>query len=111
MLDDRMVDELNAIIAELGGESALGRALNTDVDLRSAIREGFPKEVVDSVLDSANLTLKDLSQSLNLSRAASSAAAGRAASPGMSQTASTGWPASLRWPSTTSGTRTERRVG
>jgi putative toxin-antitoxin system antitoxin component (TIGR02293 family) len=58
-----MVDELNAIIAELGGESALGRALNTDVDLRSAIREGFPKEVVDS----ANLTLKDLPQSLNLS--------------------------------------------
>ena len=62
-----MVDELNAIIAELGGESALGRALNTDVDLRSAIREGFPKEVVDSVMNAAALTLKDLSQSLNLS--------------------------------------------
>ena len=62
-----MVDELNAIIAELGGESALGRTLNTDVDLRSGIREGFPKEVVDSVMDSANLTLEDLSQSLNLS--------------------------------------------
>jgi len=67
ILGDRMVNELNAVIEELGGEAALGRTLTTEAELRSAIREGFPKEVVDSVMDSAGLTLKDLSRSLNLS--------------------------------------------
>ncbi|MGA2186197.1 MAG: antitoxin Xre/MbcA/ParS toxin-binding domain-containing protein [Bryobacteraceae bacterium] len=67
MIDDRMVNELNAVIEELGGKAALGRALTTEADLRTAIREGFPTEVVESVMDSAGLTLKDLSRSLNLS--------------------------------------------
>jgi len=67
MISDRMVNELNAVVEELGGKAALGRTLTTEAELRSAIREGFPKEVVDSVMDSAGLTLKDLSRSLGLS--------------------------------------------
>ena len=66
-MDDRMADELQAVIAELGGERALGRTLLTDNDLRSAIREGFPQEVVGSVMNSAGLTLKELSATLDLS--------------------------------------------
>ena len=62
-----MVNELNGIVEELGGAAALGRTLATEDDLRSAIREGFPNEVVGSVMDSAGLTLKELSRSLNLS--------------------------------------------
>ena len=62
-----MVNELNGIVEELGGPAALGRSLTTEGDLRSAIREGFPNEVVGSVMDSAGLTLKELSRSLNLS--------------------------------------------
>src|ERR1039457_1895551 len=67
MIGDRMVNELNAIIEELGGEAALGRPLTTEAELRSALREGFLKEVVGRVMDSSRLTLKDLSRSLDLS--------------------------------------------
>ena len=67
IMDDRMADELQAVIAELGGASALGRTLLTDSDLRSAIREGFPQKVVGSVMNSAGLTLKELSATLDLS--------------------------------------------
>ena len=67
IMDDRMADELQAVIAELGGEKVLGRALRTDNDLRSAIREGFPQKVVGSVMNSAGLTLKELSATLDLS--------------------------------------------
>jgi len=62
-----MVNELNAVLAELGGEASLGRILADETELRSAIREGLPQRVVGSVMDSAGLTLKDLSRSLNLS--------------------------------------------
>src|ERR1035441_8813296 len=62
-----MVNELNAIVEELGGSAALGRILAAEDDLRSAIREGFPNEVGGSVMASAGLTLKELSRSLNLS--------------------------------------------
>ena len=67
IIDDRMVNELSAIVKQLGGAAALGRNLTNETDLRSAIREGFPQGVVGSVMDSAGLTLKDLSHSLNLS--------------------------------------------
>ena len=67
IMDDRMADDLQAVIAELGGEKVLGRALRTDNDLRSAIREGFPQKVVGSVMNSAGLTLKELSATLDLS--------------------------------------------
>jgi len=66
-MDDIMANELQAVIAELGGEKALGRTLRTDKDLRSAIREGFPQKVVGSVMNSAGLTLKQLSATLDLS--------------------------------------------
>jgi putative toxin-antitoxin system antitoxin component (TIGR02293 family) len=62
-----MVNELHSIVAELGGKTALGRALKTEGDLQSAIREGFPPGVVEKVMDSAGLTLKELAVSLDLS--------------------------------------------
>lgn len=62
-----MADELQAVVAELGGEGVLGRALRTESDLRSAIREGFPQKVVGSVMNSAGLTLRELSATLDLS--------------------------------------------
>jgi len=62
-----MAEELQAVIAELGGEKVLGRTLRTSNDLRSAIREGFPQKVVGSVMNSAGLTLKELSATLDLS--------------------------------------------
>ena len=62
-----MVNELQAVIAELGGEGVIGRTLRTDNDLRAAIREGFPQKVVGSVMNSAGLTLKELSATLDLS--------------------------------------------
>jgi putative toxin-antitoxin system antitoxin component (TIGR02293 family) len=62
-----MVNELHAVVAELGGKTALGRTLNTEGDLQSAIREGFPPEVLEKVMDSAGLTLKELAVSLDLS--------------------------------------------
>jgi putative toxin-antitoxin system antitoxin component (TIGR02293 family) len=62
-----MVNELHGVVAELGGKAALGRVLNTDADLQSAIREGFPPVVVRKVMDSAGLTLKELAASLDLS--------------------------------------------
>jgi putative toxin-antitoxin system antitoxin component (TIGR02293 family) len=62
-----MVNELHAVVAELGGKATFRRALNTDDDLQSAIREGFPPSVVEKVMDSAGLTLKELAGSLDLS--------------------------------------------
>ena len=62
-----MVNELNAVVGELGGEAVFGRSLLTERDLQSAIREGFPNTVLGQVMDSAGLTLKDLSASLDLS--------------------------------------------
>jgi putative toxin-antitoxin system antitoxin component (TIGR02293 family) len=66
-MNDRMASELQAVIAELGGEGTVGRTVRTDNDLRTAVREGFPQEVVGSVMSSAGLTLKELSATLDLS--------------------------------------------
>lgn len=55
------------MVAELGGEKVLGRTLRSTNDLQTAIREGFPQKVVGSVMNSAGLTLKQLSASLDLS--------------------------------------------
>jgi putative toxin-antitoxin system antitoxin component (TIGR02293 family) len=66
-LDDRMVNELHAVIEELGGEPVLGRSLRTESDLQAAIRDGFPQEVVGEVMQAAGLTLKELAASLDLS--------------------------------------------
>jgi putative toxin-antitoxin system antitoxin component (TIGR02293 family) len=62
-----MVDELRAVVHELGGEQALGRTLYTDRDLREAIREGFPPAVVQELMRTSGLTLKELAEALDLS--------------------------------------------
>jgi putative toxin-antitoxin system antitoxin component (TIGR02293 family) len=63
----RMVNELRAVIQELGGEPILGRSLKNQTDLQAAIRDGFPQPVVDEVMQGARLTLKELAASLDLS--------------------------------------------
>lgn len=62
-----MVNELHAVIDELGGEAIFGHPLKTDEDLREAIRDGFPPGVVDHLMNAADLTLKELAATLDLS--------------------------------------------
>jgi putative toxin-antitoxin system antitoxin component (TIGR02293 family) len=62
-----MVNELRAVLQELGGKRALGRTLSTDRDLRDAIREGFPPAVVEELMRASGLTLKELAAALDLS--------------------------------------------
>jgi putative toxin-antitoxin system antitoxin component (TIGR02293 family) len=62
-----MVNELHAVIQELGGKPALGRSFRTATDLQTAIREGFPQSVVEEVMHAAGLTLKELAATLDLS--------------------------------------------
>ncbi len=66
-MDDRMVNELQAVVEELGGESALGRRLRTQADLTTAIREGFRPRVVEEVLHAAGVSLRELASTLDLS--------------------------------------------
>ncbi|MFI5089654.1 MAG: antitoxin Xre/MbcA/ParS toxin-binding domain-containing protein [Terriglobales bacterium] len=62
-----MVNELRAVVRELGGEHTLGRPLSSDHDLREAIREGFPPAVVEELMRASGLTLKELANALDLS--------------------------------------------
>jgi len=62
-----MVNELNAVVKELGGRQTLGRTLSSDGELREAIREGFPAPVVEQLMRASGLTLKELAESLDLS--------------------------------------------
>lgn len=62
-----MVNEIHAVAQEMGGEPTLGRSLRTESDLEAAIRDGFPRAVVDEVMQAADLTLKELAASLDLS--------------------------------------------
>ena len=62
-----MTNELQAVVRELGGQHALGRALSSDRDLRDAIRQGFPHRVVDQLMQASGLTLKELADALDLS--------------------------------------------
>jgi putative toxin-antitoxin system antitoxin component (TIGR02293 family) len=62
-----MANEFRAVLRELGGERALGRALATDSDLREAIREGFPHAVLAELVQASGLTLKELADALDLS--------------------------------------------
>jgi hypothetical protein len=62
-----MVNELRAVVNELGGERALGRHLSSDRDLREAIREGFRPAVVEELMRASGLTLKELASALDLS--------------------------------------------
>jgi putative toxin-antitoxin system antitoxin component (TIGR02293 family) len=62
-----MVNELRAVIEELGGKQTLGRTLSSDRDMRDAIREGFPPAVVEELMRASGLTLKELAGALDLS--------------------------------------------
>ncbi len=62
-----MVNELNAVVHELGGERTFGRPLSNDGDMREAIREGFPPAVVEELMRASGLTLKELATALDLS--------------------------------------------
>ncbi len=75
-----MVNELQAVVRELGGHHTLGRTLSNDRDLRDAIRQGFPHKVVDSICR----------------RAVCSVAAAPGVWPALSRTVYTGWPALWR---------------
>ena len=61
-----MAKELRAVIEELGGEPVLGRSVRMGTDLQAAIREGFPS-VIEEVMHTTGLTLKELAASLDLS--------------------------------------------
>lgn len=67
MISDIMVNELRAVVQELGGERTVGRSLTSDRDLREAIREGFRPAVVEELMRAAGLTLKELAGALDLS--------------------------------------------
>ncbi len=45
----------------------MGRTLSSDRDLREAIREGFPPAVVEELMRTSGLTLKELAGALDLS--------------------------------------------
>ena len=62
-----MASGFQAVLRELGGKRALGRALVNDGDLREAIREGFPHAVVEELMRASGLTLKELADALDLS--------------------------------------------
>jgi putative toxin-antitoxin system antitoxin component (TIGR02293 family) len=62
-----MVNELRAVVRELGGERTLGCHLSSDGDLRQAIREGFSPLVVEELMRASGLTLKELAGALDLS--------------------------------------------
>jgi putative toxin-antitoxin system antitoxin component (TIGR02293 family) len=62
-----MASEFQAVLRELGGKRALGRALASDDDLREAIREGFPHAVLQELMRASGLTLKELANALDLS--------------------------------------------
>jgi putative toxin-antitoxin system antitoxin component (TIGR02293 family) len=62
-----MVNELRAVVRELGGRSVLGRNLASQRELCEAIREGFPPAVVEELMQASGLTLKELAESLDLS--------------------------------------------
>jgi putative toxin-antitoxin system antitoxin component (TIGR02293 family) len=62
-----MVNELNAVVKELGGRGVLGKKLATQRDLSNAIRKGFPHQVVEELMRASGLTLKELADALDLS--------------------------------------------
>lgn len=62
-----MVNELRAVVKELGGRTVLGRNLANQRELCEAIREGFPPAVVKELMHASGLTLKELAEALDLS--------------------------------------------
>jgi putative toxin-antitoxin system antitoxin component (TIGR02293 family) len=62
-----MVNELRAVVKELGGRKVWGRNLASQRDLSEAIRNGFPPAVVEELMRASGLTLKELADALDLS--------------------------------------------
>ena len=62
-----MLNEVQAIAEELGGKPVLGQSLKTEMDLRMAIRRGFPHSVVHELMTATRLTLKELASSIDRS--------------------------------------------
>ncbi|MGE5204503.1 MAG: antitoxin Xre/MbcA/ParS toxin-binding domain-containing protein [Chlamydiota bacterium] len=62
-----MARQLQAVVEELGGKQTLGRTLDTEQDLREAIRQGFPHAVVRELMRASGLSLKELAKALDLS--------------------------------------------
>lgn len=62
-----MVNELRAVVSELGGEKTLRRPLLNDRDMCEAIREGFPPAVIPELMRASGLSLKELANALDLS--------------------------------------------
>ena len=62
-----MATQLEAVIKELGGKQTLGRTLVSENDMREAIRDGFPPAVVEGLMRTSGLTLKELAGALDLS--------------------------------------------
>ena len=93
-IDDRMVNELRAIVQGLGGSQTLGRKLSSQDDLREVVRKGFPPAVVEKLMRSSGLTLKELAEALDLSPRSLQRRRHGVASPVMNPTDSTAWLAS-----------------
>lgn len=53
-IGDRMATDIRAIVEELGGAPIFGRPIRTPGDLRTAIREGFPRTVIDEVMQAGD---------------------------------------------------------
>ena len=66
-MDVIMLNELQAVVRELGGEPILLRTFRTSVDLQEAIREGFPQPVIEEVMHAAAISLKELAAILDIS--------------------------------------------
>jgi len=66
-MGDSMASELHAVVDELGGEAVLGRRLRRNSDLQTAIREGFPQQVLQEITEAADLSIKELAACLDLS--------------------------------------------
>ncbi|HVI07875.1 MAG TPA: antitoxin Xre/MbcA/ParS toxin-binding domain-containing protein [Candidatus Binatia bacterium] len=62
-----MVNELGAVVTELGGKRTLGRTPANENDMREAIRAGFPPAVVEKLTQASGLTLRELADALDLS--------------------------------------------
>src|SRR5438128_10135010 len=60
IIGDIMVNELRAVVPELGEEQKLRRSLSSDRDLCDAIREGFPPARVEELMRAHASTLKEL---------------------------------------------------
>lgn len=62
-----MANDLRAVVDELGGEAVLGRRLHRESDLQDAIREGLPQRVIEELMEAADLSIKELADTLDLS--------------------------------------------